>query len=70
MSNAAIIVVAVAVVAVALIVAASMRGRDQSRSAARRESDDAHERAGRADRNRDDSREQAEPTEGQAKPEA
>lgn len=71
MSDTAIIVivVAVAVVLVVLIVAAAMRGRDQSRTAARRDLDDAHERAGRADRDRDNPQQRAEPKEQQAEPE-
>ena len=47
-----VIVVALAVVALAVIVAATMRGRDQSRGAARRDLDEVHERAGKADRER------------------
>jgi len=43
-------VVAGAVVLDVLIVAAAMRGRDKSRSEARRDQDAARERAGRADR--------------------
>ena len=68
MSDTAIIVLAVAVVAVALIVAAAMRGRDQSRTAARRELDDVHERAGQADRDRNDAQSQPKAKKRRAKP--
>jgi hypothetical protein len=54
-----VIVVALVVLAVVAIVALGMRGRDQSRSAARRELDDAHERAGRAEGARDIAQQQA-----------
>ena len=47
-----VIVVVIGIVALALIVAFAMRGRDQSRRADRRDLDDVHERAGRADRDR------------------
>jgi hypothetical protein len=59
-----VIVVAVAVLLVVLIVAASMRGRQkrgaQRSDATRRELGDAHERAERAERDRDIAQEQAE----------
>jgi hypothetical protein len=45
-----VIVVVIGIVATALIVAVAMRGRDKSRRAERRDLDDVHERAGRADR--------------------
>jgi uncharacterized membrane protein len=52
-----VIVVAVAVVLVVLFVTVSMRGRQQRdaqrRGEARRDADDARERAGRAERDRD-----------------
>jgi hypothetical protein len=51
-----VIVVAVAVVAVVLIAALSMRGR---RGVARRELAEAHERVGRAERDRDAAQQQA-----------
>jgi hypothetical protein len=54
-----VIVVALVVLAVVAIVALGMRGRDQSRGAARRELDDAHERAGRAEGARDIAQRQA-----------
>ena len=44
-----VIVVVVGIVALALIVAAAMRGRDQSRRADRQELNQAHERSGRLD---------------------
>jgi uncharacterized membrane protein len=56
-----VIVVAVAVVLVVLFVTVSMRGRQQRdaqrRGEARRDADDARERAGRPERNRDTARE-------------
>ena len=44
-----VIVVVIGIVALALIVAVAMRGRDQSRRADRRDLDEVHERAGRAE---------------------
>lgn len=44
-----VIVVVVGIVALALIVAAGMRGRDQSRRADRHELNEAHKRAARGD---------------------
>jgi uncharacterized MAPEG superfamily protein len=56
-----VIVVAVAIVLVVLFVTVSMRGRQrrglQQRRGARRDLDEAHERAGRAERDRDSARE-------------
>ena len=56
-----VIVVAVAVVLVVLFVTVSMRGRQkrrlQQRGEARRDLDEAHERAGRAERDREIARE-------------
>ncbi len=56
-----VIVVAVAVVLVVLFVTVSMRGRQRRRlqqhGEARRDLDEAHERAGRAERDRDIARE-------------
>ena len=46
-----VIVVVVGIVALALIVAAAMRGRDQSRRADRQELNQAHERSARGDGN-------------------
>jgi uncharacterized membrane protein len=59
-----VIVVAIAVVLLVLLVTASMRGRqkrgDKQRDATRRDLDEAHERAGRAERDRDAAQAQAE----------
>jgi hypothetical protein len=56
-TGAVVIVVAVAVVLVVLLVTVSMRGRQrrdaQRRGEARRDVDEARERAGRAEHNRD-----------------
>ncbi len=60
-TGAVVIVVAVAVVLVVLFVTVSMRGRQrrglQQRGEARRDLDEAHERAGRAERDREIARE-------------
>jgi predicted Holliday junction resolvase-like endonuclease len=48
-----VIVVAVAVVLVVLIVALSLRGRQVRVASRRRDLDEAHERAGRAERDRE-----------------
>ena len=53
-----VIVVAIAVVLVVLLVTSSMRGRQKRRDATRRDLDEAHERASRAER--DVAREQTE----------
>lgn len=59
-----VIVVAVAVVLILLLVTLSMRGRQRrgasQRDATRRDLDEAHERTGRAERDRDIAQEQAE----------
>ena len=55
-----VIVVVIGIVALALIVAASVRGRDQSRRADR-DLDEAHERAGRADRENAQTGQRADP---------
>ena len=49
-TGAVVIVIVIGIVALALIVTFAMRGRDRDRRADRRELDDVHERAGRADR--------------------
>ena len=56
-----VIVVAVAVVLVVLLVTLSMRDRQKRDAEARHDLDRAHERAGRAERDRDIAQEQAEP---------
>ena len=58
-----VIVVAIAVVLVVLLVTSSMRGRQkrgEKRDATRRDLDEAHERAGRAERDRDVAQEHSE----------
>ena len=59
-----VIVVAIAVVLVVLLVTLSMRGRqkrqEKRHDANRRDLDEAHERAGRAERERDVAQEQTE----------
>jgi uncharacterized membrane protein len=59
-----VIVVAIAVVLIVLFVTLSMRGRQRRgaklRDQTRRDLDEAHERAGRAERDRDVAQEQAE----------
>jgi uncharacterized membrane protein len=59
-----VIVVAIAVVLIVLLVTVSMRGRQRRgvklRDQTRRDLDEAHERAGRAERDRDVALEQAE----------
>jgi flagellar biosynthesis/type III secretory pathway M-ring protein FliF/YscJ len=63
-TGAVVIVVAIAVVLVVLIVTLSMRGRQRrsakQRGETRQELADAHERAERAERDRDTAQEQAE----------
>jgi F0F1-type ATP synthase membrane subunit b/b' len=54
-----VIVVAIAVVLVVLFVTASMRGRQRRALDARRDVAEAHERAARAERERDIAQEQA-----------
>ena len=56
-----VIVVAVAVVLVVLLVTVSMRDRQKRDAEARHDLDEAHERAGRAERGHDIAQEQAEP---------
>ena len=59
-----VIVVAVAVVLVVLIVALSLRGRQVRAASRRHDLGEAHERAGRAERDRDITEEQAGPRAG------
>jgi membrane protein implicated in regulation of membrane protease activity len=56
-----VIVVAVAVVLVVLLVTRFMRDRQKRDAEVRHDLDEAHERAGRAERDRDIAQEQAEP---------
>jgi hypothetical protein len=56
-----VIIVAIAVVLVVLLVTLSMRDRQKRDAQARHDLDEAHERAGRAERDRDIGQEQAEP---------
>lgn len=55
-----VIAVAIAVVVVVLLGTLSMRGRQKRRGAERRHLDEAHERAGRAERDREIAQQQAE----------
>jgi hypothetical protein len=56
-----VIVVAIAVVLVVLLVTFSMRSRQKRAAEARRDLGEAHERAGRAERDRDTTQNQAKP---------
>ena len=56
-----VIVVAIAVVLVVLLVTLSMRARQKRAAEARRDLGEAHERAGRAERDRDITQNQAAP---------